>query len=750
MPSSLGAVLLFLSLLTADVAKCQDDLGHYYYSPDAEYDNCQTCPDDGDLTVGEDLLCRCDSNCTLYGDCCKSRIHLSDSTDAGPLDGLLECRSIYLDERTQPDWEESFWMVSACPAEWAAMGDDQLMLDILINCSRGSDNLPPVTVLQTGLVYKNEYCAACHRAQNIRRWGYTFVCNPTELRQLLASQTNLQLTLDLVQRWCLACRFRDPHQTNRTFPEARPCVHTPLVMSSCLERNDLQVLTKVHISEQLYQEIASQCKGGPISPVVSEWFPRPFRNQYCVLCNGIRVNNKTLKCVSPYQHTYRDNTNPCQIEAAATGGSSISGTLNNSLLCDDFLIGPLDNSEHILLIKEFGGEVIDIISYSNDSALICTNLSQNETVEMNVTFPSYSYPLGLTILTYVGFSLSVIGCAFVLLTYSLFKELRTLPGKILMNLCAAILANALFLLIRIPLFYTLATNVEFCVTTAIFLHWLVLSQFSWMAVMSCELARTMIRASRMRQTETGAVKRNVFLIYLLIGWGIPTLMIGLSSVLNYTTEYIQYGQGSFCLIGDSMSFYTVFLAPIALSLILNGAAFFVTSYLLVKAQRGEARLQKERTTSYLRIHLSVFSITGLTWVFGFVAILTKDQWAWYVFIILTYTQGFTICAAFLFTQKIFSLYKERFWSKVSRKLSLKNTLKRRTQSTLLAVIGGKNTSTESAPSVENTQTGSPINSARTQGQSKQEPVSYPRNFKKQDVECGKERDNITEQAMQRS
>ena len=685
---------VMLSLLSADIlTTCQDDPG--YYSPRAEYDKlCNPCLD------GELIACRCDSNCNLRGElCCNLRNQSSVSRrveDASPLDDLLKCRSIHLDERTQPDWGESFWMVSACPTDWLpAVGDDrQQKLDILVNCSRGGDNFTPVTDLQTGLVYKNKYCAKCHKIQNIKEWGYTFACSLAQLWRLVL-QPNFQLTSDIVQRWCLACRFRDPHQENRAVPEGRPCVHSSLVISSCLEQNYLTALTKVPISEQLYEELKIQCQNGPFSPVASELSPvnKPFRNQYCVLCNGIRVSNTTLTCANPYQDVYRDNTNHCHIEAAKTKGtnlSSINSTLNNSLLCNEFL-DLLNNSDFIQLNSQF---VIEIVGFSNRSGDICTDSSQNGTFEpnnMTITFYS-SYPIALTVLTYACCSLSVIGCVFVLITYSLFKDLRTLPGKILMNLCAAIMATALFILVRI-LVYTLAASTEFCQTTAIFLHWLVISQFSWMTVMSCELARTMIRASRLRQTQTGGIKQNIFVTYLLVGWGIPTLLTGLSVILNYTTDYIQYGQSSFCWIGDSNSFYAVFIAPVALSLLLNGAAFFVTTYLLVKAQRGEAKLQKQHSTSYLRIHLSVFSITGLTWVFGFVAILSKQEWAWYIFIIFTYTQGFTICAAFLFTQKVFSLYKERVWSKISSKFG---TLKQSMQDTLLAVVRGNNASTESA------------------------------------------------------
>ena len=77
----------------------------------------------------------------------------------------------------------------------------------------------------------------------------------------------------------------------------------------------------------------------------------------------------------------------------------------------------------------------------------------------------------MVVLTYVGCTFSI-----VFLTYTLFKELRTLPGKILMNVTGTILANSLFLMIGV----TVASAVEkdgLCEAEAISFHWLVLSIF---------------------------------------------------------------------------------------------------------------------------------------------------------------------------------------------------------------------------------------------------------------------------------
>ena len=744
-----------------------------YYKPNARYDciqNCSTaegtqrfCDVDYPQDSTHNSSCRCDQDCRIYGDCCANDAIFCDEADrsiANRLDGLLQCHSVHPDTRTKL-WMKSFWMVSACPADWLAGSDDQLLLDIFNNCTHGSTNLdlPPVTDIKNGIVYKNEYCAVCHEVENFQMWGYHFECTP-RLRHMIASP-DFQLTKEIVETECVACGFRAPQTT----PSARNCVHDSLVYDICLGREQLQDVTGVPIEEKQYDDIVSHCQSGPICPVRLNRFSTVafslFRNQYCAICNAIHVATEELTCINPYRD--RDVTNHCKEEAArlwlvptlnfeailttppvspftvfldVNGDTQIVRTetmlvtiptscsngqvfdpinqmcrfticpesahresctivqnitlarnSNNSLPCDGVQI-PLNNSEFQLLDDNktvlFHDEVFNIIGYIDNLPIICTNFSENGTLYRNITLYFYSYPAAFSILTYVGCSLSLIGCMFVLLTYTLFSELRTLPGKILMNLSATILATCIYFLIGIPLF-ALVEKQEFCQTTAIILHWLVLCQFSWMTIMSYELVRTIIRGTQLKPVKPNNAKRRTLLAYMFIGWGLPTAITGVCVIVNYTTEYIHYGKEGFCWIEHADSVYVVFMAPIAISIILNGITFSVTAYLLFRAWRSQAKLQKKNSTSYFRIYLSVFSITGLTWIFGFVAIISRGDWAWYLFIIFTSTQGFTICAAFVFTHKVVSLYKGLIWPKISG-------TKQSTQDTSMATKHSRNVS----------------------------------------------------------
>ena len=305
------------------------------------------------------------------------------------------------------------------------------------------------------------------------------------------------------------------------------------------------------------------------------------------------------------------------------------------------------------------GEVREIVF--NDSGTLFVCVEQNGTILGNITVTFFSYPTGYFILTYVGCSLSFIGAILILLTYTLFKELRTLPGKLLMNLAITILVTSLFILIGGPITASVS-NTDLCTSVAVILHFFFLGQFSWMSVMSFEMARTLNQALKLRTQKSNKFKRNLFITYFLIGWGLPLLITVVSITVNYTTSgLVLYGvradgtQGS-CWINHLESAIVAFVVPLCLSLSFNLITFIAVSVYLFKAFRNQSKLKSDNRVSYLRINIAMFTVSGLTWVFGFIAILVGASWAWYIFIILNSSLGFVIFIFFLFTKKVAKLY----------------------------------------------------------------------------------------------
>ena len=100
----------------------------------------------------------------------------------------------------------------------------------------------------------------------------------------------------------------------------------------------------------------------------------------------------------------------------------------------------------------------------------------------------------ILVLTYIGIGLSIVCLTLVLLTYSIFKELRTLPGVNLMNL-------SISLLFAHSLFMTAGTTQlhQICSSIAVLTHYFYLVYFTWISIIAFDTYYTFSRTCRTRQ-----------------------------------------------------------------------------------------------------------------------------------------------------------------------------------------------------------------------------------------------------------
>ena len=161
----------------------------------------------------------------------------------------------------------------------------------------------------------------------------------------------------------------------------------------------------------------------------------------------------------------------------------------------------------------------------------------SENINATVEIPPQVYIIGL-------FSfLSLLGCVAILLTYSLFKELRSLPGKILMNLASAILVASLFTLSSL----FVVDNVAVCRAVAVILHYTYTAEFIWMSVFSFEIARALHQANAVMIRTSAWMEKLGFLSYLVIGWGFPLLVIACTVAVSFIQpDFVRYGGPEKC------------------------------------------------------------------------------------------------------------------------------------------------------------------------------------------------------------
>ena len=82
-----------------------------------------------------------------------------------------------------------------------------------------------------------------------------------------------------------------------------------------------------------------------------------------------------------------------------------------------------------------------------------------------------------------------------------------------------------------------------CAPVAILTHYIFLSQFGWMSLMSTEIARNLYQAFKMKAHESKAFKIKLLTVYTLLGWGGPLFIVLLTAIVNFTTtDLVLYGE----------------------------------------------------------------------------------------------------------------------------------------------------------------------------------------------------------------
>ena len=292
-----------------------------------------------------------------------------------------------------------------------------------------------------------------------------------------------------------------------------------------------------------------------------------------------------------------------------------------------------------------------------------SNLEQNETIFVNVTTNSttlqFAFHTGFAVVSFVCCSFSVTGSIFLLVTYSLFKDLRTLPSLLLMSLSSAFLVGDLSLLLgsSVPVFQLKAP----CIMAAIILHYFFLARFCWTNMISFEMMRTFTAAAKLMPVLSSRSKRTVFAIYSLIGWGTPLVIIIVSVTVNFTSDgLVGYGVEA-CWISNSRGLLVFFIIPLALSLLFNLLSFiWVITSLCDSSAQNRSSMQNKLNA---RLYVAVFSVMGFMWIFVLTAIVANgSSWTRYPFVALNSTQVLVVSFSFTCSKKVGRHYHELFHS----------------------------------------------------------------------------------------
>ncbi|XP_026219871.1 mucin-3A isoform X2 [Anabas testudineus] len=249
----------------------------------------------------------------------------------------------------------------------------------------------------------------------------------------------------------------------------------------------------------------------------------------------------------------------------------------------------------------------------------------------------------LTFITYIGCGISAIFLAITLLTYLLFEKLmRDIPAKILVQLCISLLfLNLVFLLDG---WLALYPAVGLCISTAFFLHYFLLTTFTWAGLEALHMYLSIV------QVFTPYFS-SYMLKFSLVGWGIPLLVVIIIISVdknNYgLVTYGKYTDGTsddFCWLRNDIAFYVGVVAYFLLIFVLCFVVFIVVMVQLsrIKKQNPHNQSPNRGVMTDLRSVAGLVVLLGLTWGFALFAWGPLYLPFVYLFTIFNSLQGFFI------------------------------------------------------------------------------------------------------------
>lgn len=293
---------------------------------------------------------------------------------------------------------------------------------------------------------------------------------------------------------------------------------------------------------------------------------------------------------------------------------------------------------------------------SRRMAYVCvpSNVTNTTTpVTVNQGFFSMPYTQYIVVMVCCSVSLACLLATFV--TYVCFAQLRDISGIILMCLTASLFVAQLLFAVGID-----RTEIQVvCSTIAISLHFLWLSVFAWMNVLTYDIAHKL----RLTSEETADKDSKAFKEYCIFAWGVPFLLVGICTALDIAKGSgfeMQYAKDS-CWIGSIVASLFGFALPVCLLLLANFTLFACTIYALHAVSRVVPLSDKQKKSRRLLVVYSAMTlILGSGWGLAYLAALTDYQEIWFGFGALCCLQGiFTVCC-FVLRARVVQLYKNRF------------------------------------------------------------------------------------------
>ncbi|XP_050519507.1 latrophilin Cirl isoform X1 [Diabrotica virgifera virgifera] len=268
-------------------------------------------------------------------------------------------------------------------------------------------------------------------------------------------------------------------------------------------------------------------------------------------------------------------------------------------------------------------------------------------MDVHAIYLPMAHEIALQVITYVGCIISIICLVLAIITFQLFRGLKSDRTTIHCNLCICLLIAEVIFLFGI----SQTENRIVCGVIAGFLQYFFLCAFFWMFFEGFQLYVMLI--------EVFEVEKSRMRWYYCIAYGLPFLIIFISAVI-----YPQgYGTYRHCWLQTDNYFIFSFVVPVAVIISLNVIFLIMAIVMMCKHSSNTVSMKnkehsrlastsgKEENALHIKIKahfawlkgafILVF-LLGLTWTFGFLYLNKESVAMAYIFAILNSLQGFFI------------------------------------------------------------------------------------------------------------
>ena len=254
----------------------------------------------------------------------------------------------------------------------------------------------------------------------------------------------------------------------------------------------------------------------------------------------------------------------------------------------------------------------------------------------------------------VSYTISLVCLMATFVIYIRYRELRTLPGLMLMNLIVTLfIAQLLFLLNSWSLF---ETNPVLCLIMATLQHYFWLASFVWMGCLSQDIFRCFSSAC----TTVSTYSASKYTKYMLAGWLMPLPFPLTASVLTLTTSStLAYSTSGPCWMADPQGVLYLFAIPVFIIVASNIMLFIGSVNRLCTLMKNAAYVGRKEDNKLRLIQcIKLSSWMGVSWLFGIIPNIVGIDALWYVFVTTNALQGLHIFFAFGVTGRARVLIKE--------------------------------------------------------------------------------------------